>query len=224
MRKGLLAGLAALLLLTPAASAQRRVATACDPFASRACLMPFPNDMNLTVRDRKSPTGLRVRLRAAAMPANNAGRRIAVADYNRQDGFSPGQTIVVRVRGLTTPRAFTRSKLVPLSALGRSFAKRSGVVVINARTRRRQLVYAELDANAKRPSDRMLLIHPGGNFDEGERYIVALRGLRGAAGKRIKPSHGLPRAQARRRPEAAARALSRDLPRAAPRGRRQGAT
>jgi hypothetical protein len=131
--------------------------------------MPFPNDMNLTVRDRKSPTGLRVHLRAGAMPANKAGRRIAVADYNRQDGFSPGQTIVVRVPGLTTRRAFTRSKLVPLSDLGRSFAKRSGLVVINARTRERQLVYAELDANAKRASDRMLLIHPGKNFDEGAR-------------------------------------------------------
>jgi hypothetical protein len=190
MRKGLLPGLLALLVLTPAASAQRRAATACDPFASRACLMPFPNDMNLTVRDRKSPTGLRVRLRAGAMPANKAGRRIAVADYNRQDGFSPGQTIVVRVPGLTTQRAFTRSKLVPLSDLGRSFAKSAGVVIINARTRKRQLIYAELDANAKRASDRMLLIHPGENFDEGARYIVALRGLRTASGKRIKPSKG----------------------------------
>jgi hypothetical protein len=190
MRKGLLAGLAALLLLTPAASAQRRVATACDPFASRDCLMPFPNDMNLTVRDRKSPTGLRVRLRAGTTPANKAGRHIAVAEYNRQDGFSPGQTIVVRVPGLTTRRAFTRSKLVPLSDLGRTFARRSGLVVINARTRKRQLVYAELDANARRARDRMLLIHPGKNFDEGERYIVALRGLRTASGKRIKASKG----------------------------------
>jgi len=190
MRKGMLAGLAALLLLTPTAAAQRRVATGCDAFASRACLMPFPNDMNLTVRDRKSPTGLRVRLPAGAMPSNKAGRRIAVADYNRQDGFSPGQTIVVRVPGLNSQRAFTRSKLVPLSDLGRSFAKGAGVVVINARTRKRQLVYAELDANATRASDRMLLIHPGENFDEGARYIVALRGLRTASGKRIKPSKG----------------------------------
>ena len=63
-------------------------------------------------------------------------------------------------------------------------------MVINARTRKRQLVYAELDANAKRARDRMLLIHPGKNFEEGERYIVALRGLRTASGKRIKASKG----------------------------------
>ena len=36
----------------------------------------------------------------------------------------------------------------------------------------------------------MLLIHPGENFDEGARYIVALRGLRTASGKKIKPSKG----------------------------------
>jgi hypothetical protein len=190
MRKATLAALAALLVLAPTATAQRRAATACDPFASRACLMPFPNDMNLTVRDGKSPTGRRVHLPAAAMPANKAGRRIAVAQYNRQDGFSPGQTIVVRVPRLTTAKAFTRSKLVPLSDLGRAFAKRSGLVVINARTRQRQLVYAELDANATRAGDRMLLIHPGENFDEGARYIVALRGLRTASGKRIRASKG----------------------------------
>ena len=36
----------------------------------------------------------------------------------------------------------------------------------------------------------MLLIHPGENFAEGARYIVALRGLRTSSGKKIKPSKG----------------------------------
>jgi hypothetical protein len=192
MRKGLPPALALLLVLTiaPTADAQRRAATACDPFASRACLMPFPNDMNLTVKDRKTPTGLRLRLPAKATPANKDGKRITTGDYNRLDGFSPGQTIVVRVKGLNTQRAFSRSRLVPLSDMSQSFAKRAGVVVINARTRKRQLIYAELDANAKSAKDKMLLIHPGENFDEGGRYIVALRGLRTASGKRIQPSKG----------------------------------
>ena len=69
------------------------------------------------------------------MPANKAGKRIAIADYNRQDGFSPGQTIIVNVKGLQTQKAFNRSKLVPLEDLGQSFAKRAGVVVINAQAR-----------------------------------------------------------------------------------------
>jgi hypothetical protein len=65
--------------------------------------MPFPNDMNLTVRDKKSPTGVRVHLPAKAMPANKSGKRIATGDYNRQDGFSPGQTIIVNVKGPPHP-------------------------------------------------------------------------------------------------------------------------
>ena len=219
MRKGLCPALAILLLLASAstAAAQRRAATACDPFASRACLMPFPNDMNLTVKDRRTPTGLRLRLPAKAMPANKNGKRIAVRDYNRLDGFSPGQTIVVRVKGLDNRRAFRRSKLVPLADLRRSFAKRAGVVLIDARTRKRQLIYAELDANAKRATDKMLLIHPGKNLAEGGRYIVALRGLRTASGKRIKPSKGfraLKRGKGPKRLRARYRKLFRTLRRA----------
>jgi hypothetical protein len=191
MRKGLPPALAvALLAIAPAAATARTPATSCDAFATKTCLMPFPNDMNLTVKDGKTKTGLRIALPAKATPANKAGKRIAVADYNRLDGFSPGQTIVVRVKGLESTKAFDRSKLVPLSNLGRAFSPGAGVVVINARTRKRQLVYAELDANAKKASDRMLLIHPGENFDEGQRYIVALRGLRTSSGKKIKPAKG----------------------------------
>src|SRR3954451_18073673 len=128
MRNALSPALAAVLLfaLASTATAARRPATACDGFASQTCLMPFPNDMNLTVRDKNSPTGLRVHLPAKAMPANKAGKRITTGDYNRQDGFSPGQTIVVNVKGLHTQKAFNRSKLVPLEDLGRSFAKRAG--------------------------------------------------------------------------------------------------
>ncbi len=106
-----------LLAFAPAASA-RKAATACDPFATRACLMAFPNDMNLTVKDAKSPTGIRLKLPSKATPANKAGTRIAVGDYNRLDGFSPGQTIVVKVKGLQTQKAFDKSKLVPLEDLG----------------------------------------------------------------------------------------------------------
>jgi hypothetical protein len=182
--------LAVLLALPSGAAGQGRAATQCDPFASRACLMPFPNDMNLTVRDRSTATGVRLRLPQRAMPANAQGTRVTVAEYNRQDGFSPGQTIVVRVPGLTSPRAFRRSRLVPVDDLARGIDRRASLVVINARTRKRHPVWAELDVNAKRASERMLLIHPAENFTEGERYIVALRDLRTSSGRRIRPPAG----------------------------------
>ena len=53
------------------------------------------------------------------------------------------------------------------------------MVVINARTGERQLIWSELDSNATTPAATALLIRPAKNLREGERYIVALRRLRG---------------------------------------------
>jgi hypothetical protein len=173
----------ALLVLPAAASASRQ--THCDPFAARPCLMPFPNDMNLTVRDSSSPTGLRVRLPRAALPANKGGVRPDPAEWNRNDGFSPNQPIVVRVPGLTSERAVRRSRLTPLTNLGAYRAKRASLVIIDARTRRRQLAWAEIDVAASRNDQRMLLLHVAKNLAFGRRYIVVLRNLRRASGRRI---------------------------------------
>jgi hypothetical protein len=79
---------------------------------------------------------------------------------------------------------------VPVTDLARSFDSKQPILVINARTLRRQLIWAELDSNASTPANTALLIHPGKNLREGERYIVALRNLRTASGREIKPSRG----------------------------------
>jgi len=57
--------------------------------------------------------------------------------------------------------------------------------VIDADTGKRHLIWSELDANPANPADVALLIRPAVNFKEGHRYIVALRDLRDARGKRI---------------------------------------
>ena len=62
----------------------------CEPFARTPCLLPFPNDL-FTRNDGSTATGLRVSLPAEAMPRSLSGERIAVAEYDRNDGFSPGQ-------------------------------------------------------------------------------------------------------------------------------------
>jgi hypothetical protein len=49
-------------------------------------------------------------------------------------------------------------------------------------------VWAEIDSNPEDPADRTLIIRPAQNFAEGERYIVALRGLREADGDLIPPN------------------------------------
>jgi hypothetical protein len=165
--------------LAPAPS----VAPGCDPLGGPECLFPWPNDY--FTRRAPTATGRQLALAESMMPRNVAGVPIAPGDYNRSDGFSPGQAIVLKVPGLDTPDAFRRTGAVPITDIGRSFDRRAPIVVVNARTGRRQLIWSELDSNAGSPADTALMVHPARNFEEGERYIVALRDLRAADG------HGL---------------------------------
>lgn len=149
----------------------------CDWLDSAACLLPFPND-----HFRKDG---RLNLNPLSMPANREGKPIDPTDWNRNDGFSPGALIVTHVPGLDNQAAFDRTGAVPIDDMARSFDRAQPVVLINARTRERQLIWAEVDANPKDRADVNLLIRPGKNLEDGERYIVALRSLRDENGKRL---------------------------------------
>ena len=66
------------------------------------------------------------------------------------------------------------------------------MVVIDAATGERQPIFAELDANPNHytpgnTQDVNLIIRPARNFEEGHRYIVALRGLRDAQNNPVEP-------------------------------------
>jgi hypothetical protein len=159
-------------------------AVACDPLDPAACLYPWPND-HFTTADGSSPTGRRLALRDDWMPRNRLGKPVSAAPYNHSDGFSPGNMIVTKVPGLDTPEAFARTRAVPITDIERSFDANQPIVVINARTLQRQLIWSELDANPADPRDVILIVRPAVNFDEGERYIVALRNLRDARGRTI---------------------------------------
>src|SRR5262245_49601168 len=100
---GVIAIVAALLAATASASADAPAAD-CQPFLDdRPCLQPFPS--NLYTKKADTPTGRRVRLPADAMPVNTEGVAINAAEWNRNDGFSPGSMITVHVPGLATPQA-----------------------------------------------------------------------------------------------------------------------
>jgi hypothetical protein len=166
-----------------------RNAGRCEFIAGGDCLMPFPND-RFTVKDRRTATGLRIHFTRASMPANNLGTKIDPAEWNRNDGFSPGQQIVVKVPGMDTPRAFARTRAVPLTDMAQTYRKDQPVLLLDAKTGRRQLIWAELDVEARTAKDRALLIHPGKNLEEGHRYVVALRGMRNAAGRVLQAPPG----------------------------------
>ena len=119
------------------------------------------------------------------MPTNEAGDQIDVAPYNRSDGFSPGSVIVARVPGLDNPDALAETNPVPLTHMSQAFKKRAPIVVIDETTKKRQLIWAELDSDADGPENTTLLIHPGENLKYGHEYAVAMRNLKDANGDKL---------------------------------------
>ena len=161
-------------------------ARTCDYIiGGRTCLAPFPDDY-YTVAARDTATHRRVHIARSAMPANGKGVHIDPAAWNRNDGFSPGITIIARIPGVDNQQAFARTGLVPTTDLARYRAPGQAAVVIDATTGRRHPIWAEVDAIPTSDAQRNLLIRPAVNYLEGHRYIVALRNLRTARGALLK--------------------------------------
>ncbi len=120
------------------------------------------------------------------MPSNTKGVRVSVAEYDRNDGFSPGSAMIVHVPGLDNAQAFTRTNPVGLLNMKAAFNKSQPIVVIDEATGKRQLIYSELDANAPTPQATNLMVVPGKALTDGHTYIVAMRDLKDSAGNVIK--------------------------------------
>ncbi|MEA2480834.1 MAG: hypothetical protein QOJ07_2756, partial [Thermoleophilaceae bacterium] len=163
-----------------------RNADRCDYLDPSYCLYPWPNDF-FTKPDESTPTGERLNLNRQSTPANTAGVHIDPSDQNRADGFSPGNLLVTHVPGMDNQEAWQRTGAVPITDIARYADTDQPVVVINADTGRRQPIWTELDVNATEPSKANLIIRPARNWDEGARYLVALRNLKTKDGKTIDP-------------------------------------
>ena len=154
-----------------------------DP-GNTTCMLPFP-DNYYTTPDSTSETGRRINFQTAAMPANAYEEHIEAAPYNASNGFSQGAVILVKIPGIESAADVAATGATPINKLGRYTEKNAPVVVIDAETGKRWPIWAEIDSTAKEPSKRVLEIHPAVNFDSGHRYIVAIRNVKNAAGKKI---------------------------------------
>jgi hypothetical protein len=175
MRRNATVLIVLLLALIAPAAAQAK----CDDLDPSVCMLPFPND-SFTKADPSTPTGRRVNLDLLDMPRNVAGKPIDPTDWNRADGFSPGSLIVTKVPGID----LARTGAVPNTDMARAYDEDAPIVLLDADTGRRALIWTELDMTVPQ-ADRTVLIRPGKNLQEGHRYIVALRDLRDANGKAI---------------------------------------
>ena len=124
------------------------------------------------------------------MPANTSHVHMDAAPYNEAEGFSPGQSIVVKAPGLDTQEAAAATGAVPLSDLGEYTDDDAPVVVIDATTGERWPIWVEIDSNTDTAAEAAVLIHPAVNFASGHRYIVAMRNLKDADGNTLSAPQG----------------------------------
>jgi hypothetical protein len=155
----------------------------CDFMDQSVCLYPYPSDW-FTVPDAGTDTGRRVHFATASMPKNGSMVPITPTDYNLNDGFSPGSSILLKVPGVD----LGMTGAVPITDIEQSLDPGSPTVIVNATTLAHHLHWAELDANASTDANRSLILRPGINFDENTRYIVALRNMKDASGNLLTPS------------------------------------
>ena len=152
------------------------------------CLLPFPD--NYYTVGALTNTGRRINFQPGAMPRNVSNLPFNQADYNRSDGFSQGNVILVRVPGLDNPTALANTDAAPVNRIGRYEEPDQPVVVIDATTGDRWPIWTEIDSNAGTPEDTLVEIHPARNFIGGHRYIVAMRDLRNSSNAVIEAPPG----------------------------------
>lgn len=157
----------------------------CDILDPTHCLLPFPNDY-FTVESSETDTGRQLSLDPESMPANHRGQSIDPTAWGASDGFSPGSMILTRVPGL----ALVKSDAPLITNPQRSLEDDSPILVLDAETGDKHLIWAELDAHAEGTGRQALMVRPAESFHEGRRYIVVLRRLLDADGGPLEPSRG----------------------------------
>ncbi len=202
-----------------AAGSLTALVNGCDLLDTSNCLLPFPND-HFTVpaaagsiqSKERGGTGRRVNMRITATPKNVLGKPMDPAEWNRNDGFSPGALIVTYVPDLS----LTETHGLPPEQIGivnpaLSLEADAPIMVLEVSddplvAPTKHLVFSEIDANANvllassgefqgiptpafelpNPNGRAaLLIRPMKNFNEGKRYVVVLRNLKDGNGERL---------------------------------------
>lgn len=189
--------LATLIASGPARALPASVRRPCDALDKALCLLPFPND-RFTRPDPTTDTGRRIDFQAAEMPRAVGGRPVDPAEWNRNDGFSPGSMVLAFVPGLDLHQTWGTTAISTggpndpadhIADIARYTAGDAPILLIDAQTGERWPFWSELDMNAgTAANERLLLVRPAKNLTETHTYYVALRTMRDRNGMLIPAS------------------------------------
>ncbi|MFT4571093.1 MAG: hypothetical protein ACI91F_001973, partial [Candidatus Binatia bacterium] len=153
------------------------LASPCDPTDESRCAFPFPNNY-FTVPEAGTDSGRQLSIGAVTLPVNAGFRQVSSTRFNESDGFSIGPMLLtsnVDLDLLVTGAA-------PISDFAASLDPSSPVVLVDAVTGEKQLLFVERDTRGATVADQPIIGRVGRNLKNGHRYIVAMRGLKDAGG------------------------------------------
>ncbi|MBX3214088.1 MAG: hypothetical protein KF850_18780 [Labilithrix sp.] len=148
----------------------------CDPLVPTQCGYPFPSNV-WTVDAADTPTGRRVQIDDAALPAAVNGQKSTSEPWSKSDGFGAGTGILTHLPGATL------EGLASLATLPRSLEPDSPTVILDAETGERVPHFAELDMSRADPDKVTFILRPVVPLTDARRYIVAIRKVRGESGE-----------------------------------------
>lgn len=159
-----------------------------------SCLLPFPSDQFL-VDDPTLPSGHRVELTPATFFEI---RGMAPFDFFAEraiDGWSPATPILAYFPVALDPEPLVRWD----EDVGATERGEGPTVLVDAATGARVPHFAELDATAEDPTQRVLVIRPLVRLAPETRYVVGVRGLVDTAGAPAPTPEGFRRLRERDR-------------------------
>jgi hypothetical protein len=154
-----------------------------DPAGRGQCVYPWPSNF-YTTPSGDSPTGLAVALPAALLPKNTQQAEFPADEFiNGKPGFTPNAQI-----RFASAQPIDGTSLPPLTDIGSSLADEAPIVLLEVGSGERWPYFAEVDATAVAGEPQTIFVRPMRQPRAGERYVVAVRGLRDKNGEEIPAS------------------------------------
>lgn len=164
-----------------ATDASNNVKPACNPIVGDDCVTPFPSSFFL---DKAStPTGVAIAIKDNVLPKSAGGVVIRPDRINGRDGFSPSTPFLLYVAA-----GFDVTQIPALEEMSSTTETTSTIQILPFDGGPRVPLFAELDANALDGQREALIIRPQERLAAGKRYIIALVGMRTAAGAPLAPA------------------------------------
>jgi len=149
------------------------------------CAFPFPNDY-FSVPGAATGSTRRLAFGPNTLPANKLRKQVEPDRWNEADGFSVGPMLLLNDVNID----LTVTGAAPITDLARSLDTDAPVVLIDAATGERQLMWLERDLRGDTVADQPVIGRVGRNLKEAHRYIVAMRHMKNGSGATLNAGAG----------------------------------